>query len=268
LKKYIFLVLLLTLEVFGAVVKAPIIAVDEKNDEVKIQISKIDVGMSGFIIHHITKEHSSILKNVEVKSFDAATKTAVLTTTPFTILKNSALPSGKWKPEVGDTVELAFNYSRALLIAPTEEIYHRITKSVQIEWVHPDLFATVLSFKGHPTPLKSDFKAMSIATSVGLLFVYLEQKVYTLDIRSFKILNISDAPLKEQKDAKLPFYSRVEKIDAAWFGEGSDEMKSYSPHYYELLVQNNKTDKKLYEIIKNGDKKLHYLLKEFEVNDD
>ena len=127
-----------------------------------------------------------------------------------------------------------------------------------------DLFATILSFRGHPTPLKSDFDAMGVATSVGLLFIYLDKKVYMLDIKSFKILSISDAPLV-QDSVKLPFYSRVEEIDANWFGEGSDVLEAYEPHYYGLLVKFNKENKKLHDNIANSDKKSHYLLKQFKL---
>jgi len=112
---------------------------------------------------------------------------------------NDSLPTGKYTAEVGDTVELAFAYNRALLIAPSEEIYHRITQSVQTQWIHPDLFATILSYTGHPSPLKSDFYKMSDATSTGLLFIYLDKHVYTLDMKSFKILSISNAPLEVNK---------------------------------------------------------------------
>jgi len=91
----------------------------------------------------------------------------------------------KWQVQVGDSVELAFGYSRSLLIAPNEKIYYKIAKSVKTQWIHPDLFATILSFRGHPTPTKEDFEAMADASSVGLLFIYLNQKVYTLDIKKF-----------------------------------------------------------------------------------
>ncbi len=264
--KYILLFTMLALEVFGTVIKSPVLSVDNEQKTATIKIDTIDVGVSGFVVHHITPEHSAILKNAVVQSFDPKTKTATIKMSEFTALQNDALPHGKWQPQVGDTVELAFGYSRSLLIAPNEEIYYRITKSVQTQWIHPDLFATVLSFNGHPTPLKEDFEAMADASSVGLLFIYLNQKVYTLDIQSFKILSISDAKLKQTK-VHLPFYTRVNNIDAAWWGAGSSRLKSYEPHYYELLVANNKTNRELYNIIKKGDAKLHYLLDEFEIGE-
>jgi len=124
-------------------------------------------------------------------------------------------------------------------------VYYRITRATkQLQWVHPDIFATILSFNGHPTPLREDFTSLSKATSVGLVFIYLNEKLYMVDSKSFTILNITDAPL-EQKSVKLPFYTRVEQIDAAWWGEGSDEMKSYEPHYFELLKEANPDNKQL-----------------------
>jgi hypothetical protein len=158
---------------------------------------------------------------------------------------------------------LAFGYTRGLLIAPNEEIYHRITKSSNLQWIHPDIFATILSFNGHPTPLRSDFTEMSSSASVGLVFIYLDRRVYTLDAKSFKILTITDAKL-EQKEPNLPFYTRVPEIDAAWWGEGSDELDEYEPHYYKLMIEANLNNKELYEIVKNGGEKLKYLLEEFD----
>jgi len=262
--KYILLLLLAIFELNAGVVKSPIVTLDDDKQLATIKIDKIDVGMSGFIVHEIAPEHTSILKNVVVTSYDKNTQIATLEMSDYTGLRNNALPTGKWSVKVGDTAVFAFGYSRALLVAPSEEVYHQVSKNINIQWIHPDIFATILSFRGHPTPLKEDFEAMSIASSVGLVFIYLEKKLFMLDIKSFKILTINDAPLV-QDSVKLPFYTRVETIDAAWWGEGSDELESYEPHYYELLVEFNKKDKILYEIIKNGDEKLHYLLDDFKI---
>jgi len=262
--KYILLVLLAIFELNAAIVKSPIVTLNSDDEIATIKIEKIDVGMSGFIVHEIAPGHTSILKNVVVESYDESSQIATLKMNDYTGLRNNALPTGKWSVVVGDTAVFAFGYSRALLITPSEEVYHRIKKSINIQWIHPDLFATVLSFRGHPTPLKEDFEAMSDASSAGLVFIYLNQKLFMLDIKSFKILAIHDAPLV-QDNIKLPFYTRVEEIDANWWGEGSDELESYEPHYYELLVESNKQNKTLYEIIQNGDEKFHDLLDDFEI---
>ena len=67
----------------------------------------------------------------------------------------------------------------------------------------------------------------------------------------------------EQKELKLPFYTRVPEIDSSWwnwFDEGNDELEEYEPHYYSLLVEANPHDKALYEIIKSGGEKVQDLL--------
>ncbi len=263
--KYIFLISVLILELFGAVVKSPITSLNE--NIATINIEKIDVGMSGFIVHKLADSHSTILKNAFVISFDEATKRATLELSDFSGLRNNSLPTGNWHVEVGDIAVLAFGYTRGFLLAPNEEIYHRVTTATQnLQWIHPDIFATILSFNGHPTPLKEDFEKLSDATSVGLFFFYLDKRLFTLDAKSFEILNISDADLL-QDTTQLPFYTRVPEIDAAWWGEGSDELEDYEPHYYELMFTYNKNNTKLREIIKSGDEKLHYLLENFEIKE-
>jgi len=265
--KYIILILIFVSGVFGGVVTSPIVSVNEAKNVATIKIEKIDVGMSGFIIHKVADNHSVILKNITVKSYDKENKIATLELSEYNTLTQNSLPNGEWHVKVGDSALLAFGYTRAFLIAPSEEIYHRITTSTRnLQWVHPDLFATILSLSGHQTPLRSDFINLSISTAVGIIFIYLDQKIFTLDSKSFKILNISGAPLV-QDNVRLPFYTRVEKIEANWFGEGSNKLKDYEPYYYELLIDANQDNKELYKIVKNGDKKLQYLLKNFDIKD-
>jgi len=260
--KYILLPFLLVAQLMAAVIEAPITAVAK--DHITIAIDQIDRGVSGFVVHHITPNHSTILQEVTVSAFDADAKEAQLTLHPFTALRNNSLPREKRKVAVGDSVVLAFGYSRALLLAPSESLYHEISKRVHVTWVHPDLFATMLSFAGHPTPLYSDFAKFSNSLSAGLLFLYLDQKVFTIDMKSFAILNIADAPFVAKKE-QTPFYTRFKSIDAAWWGEGSSRMQSYGPHYYALLAKKNKENQELYTIIKNHkNKEVQALLELFE----
>lgn len=267
--KQIFLMFIIALELFGAAVKSPIIKIDEEASEVMIQGQNVEVGVSGFIVHEIDKDHSVILKNAIVTSYDKSTKVAKIAISDFNALSNNALPNGKWKLKVGDTALLAFGYTKGILIAPNEEIYYRITKNSKLQWVHPDLFATILSYNSHPTPLRSDFDELSVKGSVGLVFLYLEGRVFTIDAKSFKILTITDAKL-EQKELNLPFYSRVPEIDSSWwkfFGEGNSILKEYEPHYYSLLAKANPQDKALYEIIKNSEERSKDLLKYFKIKE-
>ncbi len=237
-----------TLSVFAGVIKTPILSVDHVNNVVTVKVNKVNVGVSGFLVHRLSQRTSTILKTLEVIDYNEKTGVATLRMKEFNTLNQNSLPTGNWSVEVGDIAILAYGYSRALLIAPNEEIYYRITKATSaVHWVHPDIFTAILSFNGHPTPLKQDFHDMSNATSVGLVFFYINQKLFTVDAQSMKVINISDAPLK-QTEVKLPFYSRINEIDAAWFGDGSDELKEYEPHYCKLLIDNNPGNKEIQKI--------------------
>ena len=251
---------------FAGVISQPIVSVDKEN--VTISADNVELGMSGIIVKHIDKEHSYILKSAVVTKFDKESKTALLHVSDYKELEQDALPSGKWSVSVGDEAVLAGAYSRALLIAPSEEIYHRITKALpSLEWVHPDLFASILSLNGHPTPLKKDFQEMCEISSVGLLYMYIHENLFTIDCKSMGILQIADAPLK-QESLQLPFYSRVSDINANWFGEGSSKLKVYNPYYYELLVKSNPTNKAYYNLIKNKEQNLTQVLEKFEIKDE
>ncbi|MEA3228408.1 MAG: plasminogen-binding N-terminal domain-containing protein [Campylobacterota bacterium] len=264
--KKIFIFLILTIQLMAGVIKAPIITLDNNSLTAKIEISKADIGMSGFIVQKISDNHTTILNTITVSSFDKENKIASLKMGEYRKLQNSALPSGKWSAKVGDIAVLGFSYDRALLIAPSENIYYRISKSVKVQWLHPDIFTAMLSLNGHPTPLKEDFDFMVKSTSIGLIFIYLEQKLYTLDAQSFTILNISETPLIQEKVIH-PFYSRVKEIEADWWGEGSDKMKDYELYYYQLLTEYNSYNKKLYENIKESDKEVGFLLEKFEIKE-
>lgn len=261
--KYIVLVICLFALGLADSIKVPIVGIDEAKKEAVINIDQVDLGVSGYVVHNIDANHTIILSNAKIKEFDANTKTAKVELSAFDMLDAKSLPYGKWSAAKGDDVVFAFNYNRAMLIAPNEDIYHKVTKSSSVEWIHPDIFATHLSVSGHPTPLKKDFSEFCQSTSVGIIFIYLEGRVFTLDANSFKILAITDAKL-EQKELKLPFYTRVEEIKAAWWGEGSGRLKEYEPYYYKLLIDANKNDKRLYEIVKNSNKKVKDLLSEFD----
>ena len=248
--KYFLVFVFMISSLNGSVIESTILSVDNEKNIATIKVDKIDVGMSGFVSHKLSKEHSSILKNAVVKEFDKTSGIATLELSEYKDLTNEALPSVNWNIKVGDVAVLAYGYSRALLIAPNEEIYNKITKSTKtIQWLHPYIFVTFLSMNGHPTPTDEDFNKMRLTSNIGLIFVFLDKRLYTLDASSFKILNISDISL-EQKSEKLPFYSRIDNIDANWFGEGSDELEDYEPYYYSLMKKYNPKHEKFQEILK------------------
>ena len=221
------------------------IILDVKDNSAFAKINNIQVGVSGFIVREFSSEHSSIIANALVKVYDANTHEAEVAFSEYDGLRQNSLPSGKWQVQKGDKIVLAFGYSRAILIAPTEEIFDFITSRIKaVTWMHPDEFATFLSYRGHPTPLKEDIADFCTLTSAGLAYIFTHKTLFTLDCQSFKLLQVTEAPLETTQDIELPFHSRIHTIREAWWGDGSNPLESYD-YYTELMVEYNSDNEKL-----------------------
>ncbi|MEA3522447.1 MAG: plasminogen-binding N-terminal domain-containing protein, partial [Campylobacterota bacterium] len=229
--------LFLPLFLFASAIETPIVSIN--NEKAIIKIPTIDIGVSGFIVRTFNDNHSAIISGATVSHFNSETQEASLTLSEYDGLVQNSLPNGNWRPQKGDIAVLAFAYERAILIAPSDDIYHGISSRIKnVHWVHPDSFAAFLSYRGHPTPLVEDMQGFCRLASVGLFYIYTDQALFTLDCQSFALLQITPAPMKI-KNQKLPFYSMVENIEANWFGVGNDELESYDPYYMKVIVQSN-----------------------------
>ena len=230
-----------------------------------IQTARVEPGVSGFVIRRFNDAHSAIIANAVSTAYDDASGTLTVALSPYTGLRQNALPKGTWTPRAGDDVVLAFAYSRGVLVAPTRDVYFQLTDRIKsVDWMHPDALATFLSFRGHPTPLQQDLSDFCTVATTGLLFIYLDDSLFTLDCQSMSVLQISKADFA-YKDPQLPFYSRVEEIDANWFGEGSSPLEAYAPYYLELMVENNPHSQKLYDFIQSHPSADRGLLDDFDL---
>ena len=243
------LITLITSHLFALIhspVHTTVTSIDKDEEQITISTpAQAQVGMYGLIIHWFDASHSTALTWVEIKSITGETST--LSVIPIHALEQSALPSGTWTPEVGDEVILGYNYHRALLIAPNPSVYKKVTNyHSERTWVHPDIFTTVLSSRGHPTPLKEDFNYACRANNIGLVSFAFDSSILTVDCQSFKILQNKSTTIKTD-EIQLPFYSRITNIEANWFGEGSDVLEEYSAYYVELLAKNNPENKWIQE---------------------
>ncbi len=209
------------------------------DDKATAEVAQAEPGLSGVIVRHFNDVHSSIIADAKVTAYDAQSHIAQLDLRPYEGLKQNALPQGTWSPRQGDTLILAPDYSRALLIAPDATVYDRITAAFKtLHWVHPDRFAAFLSVPGHPSPTAEDFSEFCTENAVGLLYIHLDTTLYTLDCKSLALLHTADAPVTRSA-VKLPFYSRVESIRKALWGTGSSDMDAYDPYYLELIRDAN-----------------------------
>lgn len=237
-----------TLSLSASMIKAPV--VDVKDDQGYINIAQIQEGVSGFLVRHFNDDHSVIIANISVVDFNASTSRAQLKFSPYNGLKQNALPKGVWTPQNGDEAQLAFAYNRALLIAPNRVVYNDITsRASTIDWIHADTFAATLSYHGHPTPLAEDMQTFCNVSTIGLLYIYAQDTLFTLDCKSLNVLQITTVKHDHQVE-QLPFYSRINTIREAWWGEGSDTLESYDSYYMGLIKKHNKTNRLFNEFIK------------------
>jgi len=258
------LVLLLPLLLLGGEIHLTLQSVSKDGNSAVTKSGKLQNGVSGFIVRHFNDEHSAIIANAIVTHYDKAEKTATLALSEYTGLRQNSLPNGRWEPKAGDEAILAYGYNRGILLAPDETIWRRLTTRISaVDWIHPDNFATYLSFAGHPTPIKEDINGFCTLSNVGLLYIYAEKSLFTLDCQSLTLLQITAASF-EYKKPKLPFYSRVEEIREAWWGEGSSPIGAYEPYYFQLMVEYNPSSQKLYDYLKTQNSDYRELLDEFE----
>jgi len=229
-------------------ISTPLLNVE--NSRGTIETPNLKVGMSGFVVRHFDATHSSIIDNARVSEITPSSNRVAIELSPYDGLRQNSLPSGTWSPKALDEVIIAYDYTRALLIAPNDDTYTSLTKSIpNVEWIHPDIFATYLSHTGHPTPLVSDFRRFCSASSIGLLFIQSTQTLFTLDCKNFTLLQ-NTTSITDDTQVILPFYSRVPEIRSAWWGEGSSKLENYHPYYLEQLVLNNSNNTQLYALIK------------------
>lgn len=241
--------------------------IDVKGDYVSVQAKELKEGMSGVIIRHFDDKHSSIIANSVVKQLDPVSNRATLSVSEFSGVHQNSLPSGNWSPKISDEVVLAGDYDRAMLIAPNDDAYYTITKNIpNIEWIHPDTFASYLSYEGHPTPLVDDFKKYCTAHSIGLLYIQSAQNLFTLDCKTFSLLETHSSNLSSTEQ-QTPFYTRVPNIRAAWWGAGSSRLDSYEPYYLEQIALNNSKNRSLYQLYKAKFSDKSALLRNFDIKE-
>lgn len=249
----------------AASITTPLLEVDQ--DRAAISAENLQKGMSGFIIRQFDASHSAIIANALVEQTNPSNGRALLRLSPYDGIRQNSLPSGNWVPSPSDKAVLGYDYTRALLIAPNDDAYDTVTKSISgVEWVHPDNYAAFLSYEGHPTPLVEDFHDYCTANSVGLLYIQSAQTLFTLDCKSFTLLQTTPS-LTPSTKAMTPFYTRVPTIRAAWWGEGSSRLDSYEPYYLEQIALKNSHNKELHDLYKAKFSTDSALLQNFDLKD-
>lgn len=249
----------------AASVSTPILQVEK--DRAAVVADNLQPGMSGYIVRKFDDTHSSIIANARVEETNSVNGRTLLRVSQYDGVQQNALPHGNWAPNPSDVAYLANDYDRALLIAPNDDAYYAITKSTPgVAWIHPDRFAAYLSSEGHPTPLVKDFHNYCTANSVGLLYVQSADTLFTLDCKTFALLQTAPS-LNAVNKPMLPFWSRVQNIRAAWWGEGSSRLEQFDPYYLEQIALNNPKNRSLYDLYKAKFSDKSALLRYFDIKE-
>ena len=176
--------------------------------------------MSGVIVHRYKSDLSAINGRVIQTSSGRA---KIL---HQDIIHHNNLPSVNTKVSTNDKVIGGYLYRNVLLLAPSSDVYKRITKGSSKNWIHPDLFAVFLSTEGDKSVTKANLAKFAKSNQVGLIYIVKRNKAILLDPISGQVVG-SRAIKNLPKHGQFPFYMRFDKLSSGWFG-GESKGSYYS----------------------------------------
>ena len=218
---------------------------DVKGDTAKIKKTKLKIGQSGIIRHTYKNNHSIILANASViKSFD---EYSLIKFTPFTQLEQKALPNVSTSVKNKDIFILNFLYSSSLLVTPNQDAFVKTRDMFPSHnFIHSDILASYLKLENSPYPSRKQIKEYSKKVSIGTIFYVIENKVFIIDTKTFKIISTEEIKYNKNK-VQLPFYTRIEKIKKGNFDFSSTEyidselsdIEKYNKYYKNFIGISN-----------------------------
>lgn len=221
---------------FGNKLIVPITEMDSQ-DYAYVPAFDLRVGESGDIVRWFNNEHSGIIAKAAV--IEIQDNKAKIAFEPYVGLEQKAFPTPTLTPQKNDEVIFrAFN-DRALLIAPSQEIYQKVLEAYpDVTWTHPDLFAAYLVGVNHLAPVKSDFRNICAQYAIGIIYMVNLNEGQALDCQTFAVMKkdyISGRAAIE--DRMRPFFSRIGKINQDWFSYliGGISVDDYYLYYDALL---------------------------------
>jgi len=194
-----------------------------------IECDSLKVNQSGFVVRKIDNFDIIIKDAVITEKVDNRCK---LSLSDSIFIAQRALPSIKEEAEVSDRVIFNSFYDKAMIVAPNLESFNKVKrKYADLEFTHPDIFATYLKANRQMMPNREDFKNFCKHLSIGLIILVNNQKEYILDSQSLGVLD-SDI-LEYQSEAVTPFYSRAGEFKGSFFSFSDKE--NYLTYYEKLI---------------------------------
>ncbi|MDE6886021.1 MAG: plasminogen-binding N-terminal domain-containing protein [Helicobacteraceae bacterium] len=206
---------------------------EQADSTIRIPAFDLKVGESGIITREVN-DNEFIIANAVVKSIKDGV--AEIIYSPFTSMNEEYMPKLKATPTQNDKIIFRILYNRALIIAPNQNAYQEIlAMNKNMDFIHPDIFATFLAKNDINMPKPNDFKDFCDRFNVGLIFIA-NDDICVLDCQSFKIIG-KDSFNRQDNTQKLPFFTRLsdESIDEIF------NIKKFSnfDSYFRVLIESN-----------------------------
>lgn len=232
IKKIVLLALLLTASLFARErAEMTVTAIDSDGLGAILQGDEVQKGATGIVTTNLDGNKNTIV--AALLANDSGTHIHATFQT-LTQLAQDALPRAVISPKVGDKAIFYLFDNRSLVIARNQTDYQRIVSSEKKEWVHPDLFAAILTKERTGTPKKKDFQQFCKAFSIGTVYFALKDKLLVVDCQSFTPMQ--ERPFSADSGAfKSPFYERTGDIETGYLGMMQESVKDFDSYYLDLL---------------------------------
>ncbi|MCK5854487.1 MAG: plasminogen-binding N-terminal domain-containing protein [Sulfurovaceae bacterium] len=227
MKKFLFL-LLVNYTLFADALPTPInTTITSINDNMVKIATSIPQGTSGIVIHNYGNKLSAITHILVSKGGQQAT------IHPYIGLGHENLPSIKSNVEKGDKVIFGNFYNNVLLIAPNEKTYSKTIKTLQRNFIHPDIYAMDLIINNEKEISFTNLKDFAHKNQVGLILITTKENIMVFDPLSSEYL--TKLPLTINSTGSIsPFYARFGQISNSIFGTKSQKIFS---EYYQGIGQ-------------------------------
>ncbi|CAA6798532.1 MAG: Unknown protein [uncultured Sulfurovum sp.] len=222
MKKILFFVLLTSYALFANSLPNSMSSTvkEVSNDTIQLS-SNIPAGMSGIIIHNYGNGLSAITHTaISLGNGKASVE-------PYTAIIHKNIPAIQTTVAVADKVIFGNFYNNALLIAPNQRAYQKITQKFKRTWIHPDAFALNFMQKNETSLSLDILHDFAKNNQIGLVLVVTQDRLLIIDPIS-KVV-IGNAALPANLGAPMtPFYARFEQMNLSIFNFSD---RQYTPYF-------------------------------------
>lgn len=221
---------------FGREIALPLLEV--QHDRAYVSNRGLQKGQTGIILRWLDAQHATIIAKTVVGEIKG--KQAELIFLTYDALAQASMPVPKLMPRQNDVAILKKFYDRGVVVAPTQELYQKVTQSYpKTHWIHPDLFASELAIEGIAAPVKKDFRRFCDHHNIGIVYLVNGNSGEVRDCQSFALIKKDYLTGRAKKEnITTPFYSRLGNLESSWMDFTTGEIGDYYLYYNQLTEGN------------------------------